>query len=64
MIDRADPSYQTDAHDTSVISANRSPIPSTGEGISYYACAGVLILGMCTAGFVGFGVYRKKKKEF
>ncbi len=59
MIDKADPTYQT-----SVISANRSPIPSTGEGISYYTCAGVLILGMCTAGFVGFGVYRKKKKEF
>ncbi|SDX63987.1 hypothetical protein SAMN02910264_00275, partial [Ruminococcaceae bacterium YAD3003] len=64
MIDKADPTYQTGGNNTSVISANRSPIPSTGEGISYYACAGVLILGMCTAGFVGFGVYRKKKKEF
>ena len=58
MIDKADPTYQT-----SVISANRSPIPSTGEGISYYACAGVMALGMCAAGFVGFGMYRRKKDE-
>ncbi|MCR4558292.1 MAG: DUF5979 domain-containing protein [Saccharofermentans sp.] len=62
-----DPSTETPTPtptDTEVISANREKIPATGEQMSYYAIAGVMLIGMCAAILTGLGVYRKKKDEF
>ena len=43
-------------------SSNRSPIPATGEQMSYFAVAGAMLIGMCGAIITGLGVYRKKSK--
>ena len=59
MIDHADPYYNTE-----VISANRSPIPATGENPSYIAIAGIALVGFCSAALAGLGVYRKKRDQY
>ena len=56
MIDQADPSYKKDGSDDEGTS-----IPATGENMSYYAIAGVMLLGLCAAFVAGFAVYQKKK---
>ena len=44
-------------------SGNGAPIPATGEQKSYFAAAGVMLLGLCAAIIAGLGIYRKKKSD-
>ena len=59
MVDKADPSYKKDNNDGGDDSG--TSIPATGEQMSYYAIAGVMLLGLCAAFISGFAVYQKKK---
>ena len=40
-----------------------SPIPATGEQISYYAVAGVMLISLCGAIITGLGFFRKKESD-
>ncbi len=44
-------------------SSGNTPIPATGEKRSYFAAAGVMLLGLCAAIVTGLGIYRRKKSD-
>ena len=56
MVDKADPNYETETH-------GKTPMPATGEQMSYAAMLGVVLLGLGVACLTGFGVYRSKRKR-
>jgi len=56
MVDEADPKYQTER-------TGNTPMPATGEQMSYAAMLGVVLLGLGVACLTGFGVYRSKRKR-
>ncbi|MBP5304895.1 MAG: hypothetical protein J6Z02_03525, partial [Lachnospiraceae bacterium] len=61
MIDKADPNYKPD--DSDVISANRKPVPATGEEISLTSIIGVALICTCAVSLAGLGIYRIKRKR-
>ena len=61
MIDRADPNYKPD--DSDVISANRKPVPATGEETSLTSIIGVALICTCAVALSGLGIYRVKRKR-
>ena len=53
MVDQADPSYKQN---------NKTPIPATGEEVSFTTVMGFVVLLMAL-GFTGYGAYHIKKKK-